>query len=172
MRTSGCPHVEFVDGLGVVVDLGERQFLAQFVALTAVAGEVDRLQIEERFVQPVELLLDRLDGPLLLRGPVVRFRAPLLPDVEDAVLHQAHVAGCRLQEREFVGERAFEHSFADVHRTTLALAVVVRVAVVSALRPAPRQRTAADLAAYEATQRKVRVIPLSRTGNHHAAVEP
>jgi len=40
-----------------MLDLGERQFLAQLVALTAAAGEVDRFRIEERFIKPVELLL-------------------------------------------------------------------------------------------------------------------
>jgi hypothetical protein len=56
----------------VVVDLGERQFLAHLVALTAVAGEVDRLRIQKRFVEPIELLLDGLDPPVLLGGPVLR----------------------------------------------------------------------------------------------------
>ena len=32
-------YVEFIDGLGVTVDLGERQFLAQLVALPAVPGD-------------------------------------------------------------------------------------------------------------------------------------
>jgi hypothetical protein len=74
-----------------MLDLGERQFLAQLVALTTVAGEVDRFRIEERFSKPVELLLNRLDAALLLRRPLVRVRAPLLPHVKDAVLHQPHV---------------------------------------------------------------------------------
>jgi len=51
----------------VAIDLRERQFLAQLVALTAVAGEVDRLRVQERFVEPVELLLDRFDPALLFR---------------------------------------------------------------------------------------------------------
>jgi hypothetical protein len=41
----------------VAIDLRERQLLAQLVALAAVAGEVDPLGVEERFVEPVELLL-------------------------------------------------------------------------------------------------------------------
>jgi hypothetical protein len=44
-----------------LLDIGERQLLAQLVALPAVAGQVDRLRVPERFVEPVELLLDRLD---------------------------------------------------------------------------------------------------------------
>src|SRR5262249_21178374 len=51
---------EFVDCVGVMLDLGEREFLAQLVALPTVTGEVDRLGVEERFVEPVELLQDRL----------------------------------------------------------------------------------------------------------------
>jgi len=35
-------YVEFVDHFGVPIDLRERQFLAELVALTAVAGEVNR----------------------------------------------------------------------------------------------------------------------------------
>jgi hypothetical protein len=53
-------YVEFVDGLGVVVDLGERQLLAEPVALPFVARRVDALREEECFVQAIELLLDNL----------------------------------------------------------------------------------------------------------------
>jgi hypothetical protein len=49
-----------------VVDLRDRQLLAQLVAETAVAREVDGLRVEKRFVQAIELLLNRLDPPLLL----------------------------------------------------------------------------------------------------------
>src|SRR4029079_17963150 len=101
-------YVEFVDRLGVPIDLRERQFLAELVALTAVAGEDNRFRVEERFVEPVELLLDRLNAALLFRGPLVRFGTPLLPYVKDAILHQAHIAGRRLQKRQFVDECAFE----------------------------------------------------------------
>jgi hypothetical protein len=44
----------------------------------------------------------------------------LLPHVENLVLDQPHVAGGRLQERELVGERAFESGLADVDRAALA----------------------------------------------------
>lgn len=108
------------------VDLGERQLLAKPIPLSLVAGGIDALREQKRFVQPVQLLLNRPDPSFLLRRPVFRFGPPLFPDVEDTVLHQAHVAGRRLQEREFVGERAFEHGLADVHRATLALAALER----------------------------------------------
>ncbi len=155
----------------MAVDLRERQFLAQFVALAAVAGEVDRLRVQERFVEPVEFLLDRFDPALLFRRPLVRFRTPLLPHVKDAILHQAHVAGRRLQKRQFVDERAFEHGFADIDSAALPLTVVVGVTTVATLRPAARQRPAAGFAAHEAAQREVRAIPLSRAGDNDAAVE-
>ena len=41
-----------------MVDLGQRQRLAQFVALAAVGRDVDRLRVEERLVKLVQLLLD------------------------------------------------------------------------------------------------------------------
>jgi hypothetical protein len=151
-----------------MVDLGERQLLAQLVALPAVAGEVDRLRLQERFVQLVQLLLDRTHPPLLFRRPFVRFDTPLLPRVEDAVLSQAHVTGRRLQKDQLLDKRTFERRLAHVDRAALALAVVVAIA---ALRPAARQRTATGFAAAETTQRKVGVIPLPRTGDNDAAVE-
>ena len=52
-------YVEFFHRFGVVVDLGERQFLAQFVALPFIARQVDRLRVEKGFVEPVQLLLNR-----------------------------------------------------------------------------------------------------------------
>jgi CBS domain-containing protein len=54
---------------------------------------------------------------------------PLVPHVENPILDQAHVADGRLQQRKFVGERAFKRGLADVHRATLALAVVVERAM-------------------------------------------
>jgi hypothetical protein len=38
---------------------------------------------EKRFVEPVELLLNRLDAALLLRHPLVRYCPPLLPNVKE-----------------------------------------------------------------------------------------
>jgi hypothetical protein len=66
----------------VVVDLGERQLLAQPVALPFVARRVDALREQEGLVQAIELLLDELDALLLLRRPVLRFGTSLLPNVE------------------------------------------------------------------------------------------
>jgi hypothetical protein len=63
--------------------------------LTTVADEVNRFRVEERFVEPVELPLDRLNAALLFRRPLVRFGTPLLPYVKDAILYQADVAGRR-----------------------------------------------------------------------------
>src|SRR5581483_8074669 len=69
------------------------------------------------------------------------------------------------------GECAFEHGFADIDGAALALTVVVGVTTVAPLRPAARQRAAADVAAHEAAQREVRAVPLSRAGDNDAAVE-
>lgn len=91
--------------------------------------------------------------------------------MEDPVLHQAHVPSRRLQERELVGERTFERYLAHVHRSALALAMVVRVVAIAAFRPAAGEWTAADVAAHETTQRKVGMIPLPRAGDNNAAVE-
>ena len=112
-----------------------------------------------------------LDPPLLLHRPVVRLGPTLLPHVEDSILDEAHVAGCRLQERQFVHERAFERGLAHVHRSALALAVVVRVVAIAALRPTTRERPAADFATDESAQWEVRMVPLPRTGHDNAAVE-
>ena len=91
--------------------------------------------------------------------------------MEDSILDEAHVAGCWLQEGQFVDERAFERGLADVYRSALRLAVVVRVVAVPALRPATRERTAAAFAADESAQWKVRVIPLARTRHHDTTVK-
>ena len=107
----------------MAIDLRERQFLAQLVPLAAVAGEVDRFRIQKCFIEPVELLLNHLDPAFLLRRPLVRFRPPLFPHVEDPILHEAHVAGRRLQERQLVDERTFEHGSADSDGAALPLTV-------------------------------------------------
>ncbi len=57
-----------------MLDLGERQFFAQLVALATVAGEIDRLRVEKRFVEPVELLLDYLDPAFLFRRALASAR--------------------------------------------------------------------------------------------------
>ena len=91
--------------------------------------------------------------------------------MKDAILHQAHGAGRRLQKRQFVNERAFEHGFADIDGAALPLTVVVGVTTVAPLRPTARQRPAAGFAAHEAAQRKVWAVPLSRAGDNDATVE-
>src|SRR5687768_7001951 len=123
-----------------MVDLRERPLLTQPVALPFVALGVDRLLEEEGVIEAVQLLLNELDALFLPDRPILRLRPPLLPSVENPVLDQAHVAGCRLQEREFIGERAFEHGLADVHRAALTLTVVVGVMPVTTLRPTAGER--------------------------------
>jgi hypothetical protein len=163
-------YVEFFDRLGLVVDLRERQFLAQLVALTFVARQVDRLRVEERFVQPIQLLLNRFDAPLDLGGVILHLGRDLLPYKEHAILHEPHIAGGRLQQRELVDEQPFQLRFAHVDRPALPLAVVVRVVPVPALRPAPRQRPAARLAPDEISEREIRMIPLARSGDLNALI--
>src|SRR4051812_45605299 len=128
-----------------MIDLGERQFLAELVALPAVGRDVDRLRVQERLVQLVQLLLDGTHPPLLFRRPVLRFRATLLPHAEDSILDETHVARRWLQQCELIDESPFERRLADVDRPALPLAVVVRVMAVAALRPAARQRSVAHL---------------------------
>jgi hypothetical protein len=62
---------------------------------------------------------------MLLCRPVVRLGSPLLPQVEDSILDQSHVARRRLQQCELVNERAFELGLAHVDRATQALEVVL-----------------------------------------------
>jgi hypothetical protein len=63
-----------------LVDLRERQLLAQPVALPFVAHRVEALREQECLVQAIELLLDDFDALLLPHRPVLRFGASLLPD--------------------------------------------------------------------------------------------
>ena len=53
-------HVELSEFVGVLVDLQERELLAQLVFVAVVRVDVDRLSKKERFIESVELLLDRL----------------------------------------------------------------------------------------------------------------
>jgi hypothetical protein len=55
--------------------------------------------------------------------------------VENPAFDQPHVAGRRLQQREFIGKRPFEGGLADVDRPTLALTMVVGVVPVPPFRP-------------------------------------
>ena len=137
----------------------------------AVRRDVDRLRIEERLIQLVQLLLDGAHPPLLFRRSVLRFSPTLLPHAEDSILDQPHVARRWLQQCELIDEGPFQRHLADVDRPALPLAVVVRVVAVPALRPAARQRTAARFATHESPERKIRMIPRSWPCHDDAAIE-
>ena len=115
---------------------------------------------EERFVEPVQLLLNRFRFAL----SVVRFAPDLgltfLPRAQDELLHEPHVTRSRLQLFQFVDEEAFQFRFGDVDSAALAPAVVVRVPAASSLRPARRQFPAAFRTANDAFQREVWAAPL------------
>ena len=160
-----------VDRLGVVVNLRQRQLLAELVALAAVGVAVDRFRIQKRLVKPVEFQADGLEPSFLFGGSLSGRGALLLPDVENAVLDDPHVAGRRLQQGQFVRERAFQFGLAHVDRPASARAVVVRVAAVPALRPAAGERASARFAAHEAAQREVRMVSLAWRSYRYAAVE-
>jgi len=66
--------------------------------------DLNRALEEKRFVEAVQLVLDRLRGPLGIRKLLANGRSPRLPDLQHGFLQQSHVAWCRLQQREFVGE--------------------------------------------------------------------
>jgi len=51
----------------VTVDPGEHEFLAQFLGVTAVRLDVDRPLEEERLVETVQLVLNRLRSTLSAR---------------------------------------------------------------------------------------------------------
>lgn len=78
----------------VSVDLAQREFLAKLVAVSLVGGDVDRLREEGRFIESVDLLLNRV-GPA---SGIVRFARDfgltLLPCLQHPFLHDARVAGC------------------------------------------------------------------------------
>jgi hypothetical protein len=154
-----------------MIDLGERELLAQLVALPTVSRDVESPPSRGTPVQLVQLLLDCTHPPLLFRRAVVRFGPALLPHVEDSILDESHVARRWLQQGELVNERAFQFDLAHIDRAALALAMVVRVVAVPALRPAPRQRTAAGLATHKSPERKIRMIPRSRSCHDDAAIE-
>jgi hypothetical protein len=48
----------------VTVDPRERELLAQLLGVTVVLFDIDRAFAQECFVQPVQLVLDRLSGTL------------------------------------------------------------------------------------------------------------
>jgi hypothetical protein len=53
-------YVEFLKLAGVTVDACERELLAEFLGVTVVRVDVDEALEEERLVQTVELLLNRV----------------------------------------------------------------------------------------------------------------
>jgi hypothetical protein len=73
-------YVEFFQLRGVSVDLSQRQFLAQSVALAFVRVEVYRLREDERLVEPVELLVNRLHSTLLVGRVAFDRGLALVPD--------------------------------------------------------------------------------------------
>ena len=60
-------YVEFIELAGVTVDPGERELLAQFLGVAVVGLDVDRTFEEERLVQTVQLVLNRLRSTLRVR---------------------------------------------------------------------------------------------------------
>jgi hypothetical protein len=93
------------------------------------------------------------------------------PGVHHAILDEAHETSCRLQARELLDEQLLELGLADVHRTTAAAAVVVRVVVAASFRPASRQRFTAGLTTGVAAEREVRIVALLRGGHFVATIE-
>jgi hypothetical protein len=77
----------------VLIDLQERELLAQLVLVAVVRFDVDGLDKEERFVEPVELLLDRLGPTLGIGGIVSDLGLALLLCVQHVPFHEPHVAG-------------------------------------------------------------------------------
>jgi len=53
------PDVELLDLRAVAVNLNQGQFLAKSVALSFISAEVDRLFVDERVIEAIELLLNR-----------------------------------------------------------------------------------------------------------------
>jgi hypothetical protein len=64
-------YVEFIELAGVTVYPGERELLAQFLGVAVVRVDVDRPFEQERLVETVEFVLNRLCGSLRVRGPRV-----------------------------------------------------------------------------------------------------
>ncbi|HLG54823.1 MAG TPA: hypothetical protein VI485_05805 [Vicinamibacterales bacterium] len=76
----------------MAVDPRERLLLLEPVFLPVIGIDLDRLLVQERLVQPVELLLNRGESALDLCHTRSRVVAELAPGEDDAVLHQSHVA--------------------------------------------------------------------------------
>jgi hypothetical protein len=112
----------------VLIDLQQRELLAQLVLVPVVCVNVDRLSKEKRFVESVELLLDRLRLPFNVSNVAKELSLALLPRTQHMLFHEPHVARRRLQLFQLVGEQSFQLRFGHVHGAALAPAVVVRVA--------------------------------------------
>ena len=70
----------------MTVDPGERELLAQFLGVAVVGLDVDRALEEERFVETVQLVLNRLCGTLSAREFLAHGRFPRLPDLQNGFL--------------------------------------------------------------------------------------
>ncbi|HEY2434317.1 MAG TPA: hypothetical protein VGI12_16700 [Vicinamibacterales bacterium] len=153
------------------VHLRDRELLAQLVAVAVVRVDVDRPFVEERGFQTVQLLANRFLPALDLSDPLGGIGLQFPPGGHHPVLDEAHEASCWLQAREFLDEQLLEFGLGDVHRTTAAATVVVRVVVAASFRPARRQRFAARLATGVAAEREVRIVALLRGGHFVATIE-
>ncbi|HVH55568.1 MAG TPA: hypothetical protein VM791_04915 [Vicinamibacterales bacterium] len=120
----------------MTVDPGERELLAQLLRVTVVRLDVNRALEEERFVETVQLLLNRLGSALSRREFIAHGHFPRFPDLQHGFLEQPHVAWRWLEQGEFVCEQSFEFGLRHVDRAAARAAVVVRVVLSSALRPA------------------------------------
>jgi hypothetical protein len=72
-------YVELFEFAGVLVDLQQRELLAQLVFVTVIRVDVDRLSKQKRFVQSVELLLNRLRLSFSVGNVATELSFALLP---------------------------------------------------------------------------------------------
>ncbi|HYC47008.1 MAG TPA: hypothetical protein VED01_16145 [Burkholderiales bacterium] len=80
----------------MAIDLNQRQFLAQAITLSLVRFEVDRARENERIVEAIELLLNRLHLALDVLELASNRPLALVPNLQDRLLQQPHVARRRL----------------------------------------------------------------------------
>ena len=78
--------VEFFELTDVTVDPDERELLAQFLCVTVVRFDVDRAFEQERLVQTVQLVLNRLRLSLRLRELLADGGLPRFPDLQHGFL--------------------------------------------------------------------------------------
>nr|WP_239490265.1 hypothetical protein [Luteitalea sp. TBR-22] len=139
------------------VDAEQRELLAQLLGVPVVDVDIDRALEQERLVQTVELLLDGFGLACGAREVGAGRLLARLPDLEDRLLQQPHVAGGRLQPGQLLLEQGFEPGLGHVDAATARTAVIVGVVAASPLRPTAGEAAAAGLAPHEATQREIRV---------------